>query len=175
MNVPLGTGDVFGPKLNSLMSYADAHPDEFPKGGIRTLEDAIGTLLEIDIQYYARVDFAGFVAMVDAVGGRTSTSRRRSVHPATTVSASRPSGSWSGRASTISRAPRLLPTHGSAREPAKATSREPTASSRSSSRCAIADERRQHPVRAAGASRRWATPSRRTSPVERLPEFAAIT
>lgn len=69
VNVPLGTGDVFGPKLNSLMSYADRHPDEFPKGGVRTLEDAIGTLLGIDIQYYARVDFAGFVAMVDAVGG----------------------------------------------------------------------------------------------------------
>ncbi len=69
VNVPLGTGDVFGPKLNSLMSYADRHPDEFPKGGVRTLEDAVGALLGIDIQYYARVDFDGFVAMVDAVGG----------------------------------------------------------------------------------------------------------
>jgi polyisoprenyl-teichoic acid--peptidoglycan teichoic acid transferase len=69
VNVPLGTGDVFGPKLNSLMSYAERHPDEFPKGGVRTLQDAIGAMLEIDIQYYARVDFAGFVAMVDAVGG----------------------------------------------------------------------------------------------------------
>lgn len=69
VDVPLGTGDVFGPKLNSLMSYADRHPDEFPKGGVRTLEDAIGAMLGIDIQYYARVDFKGFVAMVDAVGG----------------------------------------------------------------------------------------------------------
>lgn len=69
VNVPLGNGDLYGPKLNSLMSYADRHPDEFPKGGIRTLQDAIGAMLEIDIQYYARVDFAGFVAMVDAVGG----------------------------------------------------------------------------------------------------------
>ena len=34
VNVPLGNGDVFGPKLNSLMSYADRHPDEFPKGGV---------------------------------------------------------------------------------------------------------------------------------------------
>ena len=69
VNVPLGNGDLYGPKLNSLVSYADRHPDEFPKGGIRTLQDAIGAMLEIDIQYYARVDFAGFVAMVDAVGG----------------------------------------------------------------------------------------------------------
>ncbi len=69
VNVPLGNGDVFGPKINSLMSYADRHLDEFPKGGIRALQDALGAMLEIDIQYYARVDFAGFVAMVDAVGG----------------------------------------------------------------------------------------------------------
>ena len=69
IDTPLGTGDVFGPKLNSLMSYADSHPKAFPKGGMRTLEDAIGTLLEIPIHYYARIDFVGFVKMVDAVGG----------------------------------------------------------------------------------------------------------
>jgi LCP family protein required for cell wall assembly len=69
VNVPLGNGDVFGPKLNSLMSFADRHPDEFPRGGVRALQDAVGELLGIDIQYYAQVDFAGFMAMVDAVGG----------------------------------------------------------------------------------------------------------
>lgn len=69
IDTPLGTGDVFGPKLNSLMSYADAHPKAFPKGGMRTLEDAIGALLGIPIHYYARIDFVGFVKMVDAVGG----------------------------------------------------------------------------------------------------------
>ena len=42
VNVPLGNGDIYGPKLNSLMSYADRHPDEFPKGGMTTLEDAVG-------------------------------------------------------------------------------------------------------------------------------------
>jgi LCP family protein required for cell wall assembly len=69
INVPLGNGDVFGPKLNSLMSYADRHPDEFPDGGIPTLQDAVGALLGIDIHYYARMDFYGFVDMVQAVGG----------------------------------------------------------------------------------------------------------
>lgn len=69
IDTPLGTGDVYGPKLNSLMSYADAHPKAFPKGGLRTLEDAIGTLLGIPIHYYARIDFVGFIKMVDAVGG----------------------------------------------------------------------------------------------------------
>ena len=69
INVPLGNGDVFGPKINSLMSYADEHPDEFPDGGVATLQQGIGALLGIDIHYTARMDFFGFVKMVDAVGG----------------------------------------------------------------------------------------------------------
>ena len=69
INTPLGNGDTFGPKLNSLMSYADRNRDQFPKGGMRTLEDAIGALLGIRIDYYAQLDFGGFIKVVDAVGG----------------------------------------------------------------------------------------------------------
>jgi LCP family protein required for cell wall assembly len=69
IGVPLGNGDDFGPKLNSLMSFADRNPKLFPDGGIRALEDAIGALLGIKIHYYARTEFFGFVEMVDAVGG----------------------------------------------------------------------------------------------------------
>jgi LCP family protein required for cell wall assembly len=69
VDTPLGNGDVFGPKLNSLMSYADRHPEDFPEGGVRALEEAVGALLDIPIHYYARINFAGFVRMVDAVGG----------------------------------------------------------------------------------------------------------
>ena len=69
INVPLGNGDVFGPKLNSLMSYADAHPEEFPDGGMTALQDALGALLGIDIHYYAELQFDRFISMVDAVGG----------------------------------------------------------------------------------------------------------
>ena len=69
VGVPLGNGDVYGPKLNSLMSFAERNPKSFPKGGMRTLEDAVGALLGIPIHYYARIDFIGFIAMVDAVGG----------------------------------------------------------------------------------------------------------
>ena len=68
-SVPLGNGGTFGPKINSLMSWADRHPTDFPHGGIRALEDAIGALLGIPIHYYAKVDLGGFAAMVDAVGG----------------------------------------------------------------------------------------------------------
>lgn len=69
VNIPLGDGNDFGPKLNSLMAYADSHPAEFPDGGIRTLQSAIGELLGIPIHYFARMEFTGFIAMVDAVGG----------------------------------------------------------------------------------------------------------
>jgi LCP family protein required for cell wall assembly len=69
VRVPLGAGNVFGPKLNSLMAYADRHPETFPKGGMRALEDAVGALLGIEIHYYAQIDFFGFVKLVDAVGG----------------------------------------------------------------------------------------------------------
>jgi LCP family protein required for cell wall assembly len=69
VNVPLGNGDEFGPKLNSLMSYADRHEKEFPKGGLRTLQDAVGALLGIPIHYRATMEFEGFIDMVDAVGG----------------------------------------------------------------------------------------------------------
>ena len=69
IGVPLGNGDDFGPKLNSLLAYADRHPKDFPDGGVRALQDAIGALLEIEIHYYARTEFFGFVDMVDAVGG----------------------------------------------------------------------------------------------------------
>ena len=69
INVPLGDGDVFGPKINSLMSYADRHEDEFPDGGMAALLDAVGALLDIEIPYYARLDFFGFIEIVDAVGG----------------------------------------------------------------------------------------------------------
>jgi LCP family protein required for cell wall assembly len=69
VNVPLGGGDDFGPKLNSLMSYADRHKADFPEGGLRTLQDAIGELLGIPIHYHATMEFEGFIDMVDAVGG----------------------------------------------------------------------------------------------------------
>jgi LCP family protein required for cell wall assembly len=69
IKVPLGNGDTYGPKINSLMSYADKHPDKFPQGGMRALEDAVGALLDIPIHYYAKIDFFGFTKLVSAVGG----------------------------------------------------------------------------------------------------------
>jgi LCP family protein required for cell wall assembly len=69
VDVPLGNGNSYAPKINSLLGYANRHTDDFPNGGTRALEDAISTLLGIPIHYYAKVELAGFVTMVDAVGG----------------------------------------------------------------------------------------------------------
>lgn len=76
INVPLGNADVYGPKLNSLMSYADRHPEAFPNGGLWALQDAASALLGIPIHYYATMDMAGFIDMVDAVGGVDITVKR---------------------------------------------------------------------------------------------------
>lgn len=69
VRVPIGGGEVYLPKLNSLVSYADRHPEEFPQGGIEALKDAVGELLGIPIHYYVKIDFFGFANLVDALGG----------------------------------------------------------------------------------------------------------
>ena len=66
---PLYTGGSFDGKLNSLATYATAHPERFPDGGIGTLTREIGYLIGNPIHYYAFVDLAGFKAVIDAVGG----------------------------------------------------------------------------------------------------------
>ena len=69
INVPLGNGDKFGPKLNSLYGYASRHPETFPEGPMRALQDAVGALLEVPVHYYAVADFDAFVRLVDEAGG----------------------------------------------------------------------------------------------------------
>ena len=69
VNVPMSGSRIWAPKLNSLMNYANRNPDEFPEGGTAALREAVGTLLGIPIHHHALVDMAGFVKMVDAVGG----------------------------------------------------------------------------------------------------------
>jgi polyisoprenyl-teichoic acid--peptidoglycan teichoic acid transferase len=69
VDAPLGNGDTFAPKLNSLVEYAESHPDEFPDGGLAALRRAIGALLGVEIHYQAEINLNGFRRMVDAVGG----------------------------------------------------------------------------------------------------------
>lgn len=67
----LTDGRTFTGKLNSLMSYADRHPKEFPDGGKLTLTRELSNLLGIPIHYYAAVDLEGFARLIDRVGGVT--------------------------------------------------------------------------------------------------------
>ena len=67
----LTSGKTFRGKINSLMSYADRNPDEFPDGGLNTLTRELGHILGTPIHYYAAVDLAGFARMIDRVNGVT--------------------------------------------------------------------------------------------------------
>ena len=70
-SLPLWDGRTYKGKINSLMTYAQAHPKEFPDGGLPTLMKELGFLLGVPMHYYAAIDLAGFVTMVDLVGGVT--------------------------------------------------------------------------------------------------------
>lgn len=70
---PLYTGGRFAPKINSFMTYAGNHPDEFPAGAMASLTSQIGYLLGIPIHYYAALDLDGFQRLIDVVGGVTVT------------------------------------------------------------------------------------------------------
>ena len=67
--IPLPNGQPFNHKLNSLMVYAGARPNEFPLGGVGTLKATIGKLLGVPIQYFVAINLPGFEAAVNAVGG----------------------------------------------------------------------------------------------------------
>ncbi len=60
--------------LNALWGYATANPGLFPPSevpGATALEQTIGGLLGLHIDYYAAVDLTGFVELIDALGGVT--------------------------------------------------------------------------------------------------------
>lgn len=70
--------------LNSLWGYAEANPELFPDArmpGPTALEETIGSLLGLEIDYFAAVDLRGFVELVDVLGGVT-VNVQRSVYDA---------------------------------------------------------------------------------------------
>jgi LCP family protein required for cell wall assembly len=72
VDVPLPDGRKFRSKINSLVSYARHNPKQFPGSdgtGFDVLMGALGTLLDVPIQYYAKVDLGGFVRVIDVLGG----------------------------------------------------------------------------------------------------------
>jgi len=64
----------FPDKLNALYRYAELHPELFPGAadpGATAVAGAAEALLGIPIDHWALVDLAGFVDVVDALGGVT--------------------------------------------------------------------------------------------------------
>ena len=76
VDMPLGNGDIYGPKLNSLLSYADAHPERVPRtaacGPCRTPSAHCSGSPSTTT---AQVDFGGFVGWSTPSAASTSPSR----------------------------------------------------------------------------------------------------
>ena len=72
VDVPLPDGRTYRDKVNSLVSYARRNPAAFPGSdgtGFDVLMDALSTLLNVQIDYYATVNLGGFVRVIDTLGG----------------------------------------------------------------------------------------------------------
>lgn len=76
VSVPLGNGDVYGPKINSLWSYAFRYPKKFPEGPAVTLSTALGTMLNVKIDATAVVVIPTFIKIIDKLGGVDLSIRR---------------------------------------------------------------------------------------------------
>lgn len=72
VDVPLADGRPYRDKINSLVRAVDQAPSRFPDGdggGESVLAGALGRFLDLDIPYWASVDFTGFKSIVKAAGG----------------------------------------------------------------------------------------------------------
>jgi LCP family protein required for cell wall assembly len=64
--------DCFPGIINALWRWADDRPGRFPgfaDPGADVLKLAIGTMMDLDIHYYALINLVGFIDLVDAIGG----------------------------------------------------------------------------------------------------------
>jgi LCP family protein required for cell wall assembly len=97
VNVPLGNGDVYGPKINSLWSHAVRNPKKFPDGPAIALSTALGTMFNVKIDATAVVVIPTFVKIIDQLGGVDLTIRRTilDVTYRTNMDGARlPAGNW---------------------------------------------------------------------------------
>lgn len=64
-------GLTYSNKINSIWTAAQSRPDLFPGGGYPALKQIMGYMYGINISYYVEVNFEGFKAVVDTLGGVT--------------------------------------------------------------------------------------------------------
>ena len=67
--LPYYGGGEYGPRINTLMQATANHPELYPDGSMGTLVNEMSYLVGIPIDYYARIDIAGFTSLIDVVGG----------------------------------------------------------------------------------------------------------
>jgi hypothetical protein len=160
VDVPLPDGRKFRGKINSLVSYVRWHPKKFPgaKDGQSVLTAAIGTLLNIKIDYWAQVNLPGFVTR--RLGGRVVVNVTDGLRSALRRVRRRRLRVSPGRYRWTARP---LPTPACARPPARATSPAPPVSRRSSPPSATRSSRAPSWTTRAGSSSRWARRSAPTS------------
>lgn len=70
-NFPMYNGTTYTGKINSLMTWAANHPQQYPDGPFPTLIHELSFLMGVKINYYAALNLGGFRDMVDLVGGVT--------------------------------------------------------------------------------------------------------
>ncbi len=70
-NFPMYNGTTYTGKINSLMTWAAGHPQQYPDGPFPTLIHELTFLMGVRINYYAAVNLGGFRQIVDLVGGVT--------------------------------------------------------------------------------------------------------
>jgi LCP family protein required for cell wall assembly len=71
VDVPLPDGRVYHGKLNTLASYANNHPKQFPgaPSGETVLADTLGSLLGVRVNGWVEVNLPGFVDVVNSLNG----------------------------------------------------------------------------------------------------------
>lgn len=76
--LPEGMGvwscNCFPDIITHLWANGEWYPDAFPgpqEPSINALKGTLGLIFDMEIHYYAKVELAGFVAMIDALGGVT--------------------------------------------------------------------------------------------------------
>jgi LCP family protein required for cell wall assembly len=76
--LPVGMGlwscHCFPDIITHLWANGEWYPDAFPgpqSPSVNALKAAVGLIFDVDVHYYAKVDLAGFVSVVDAIGGVT--------------------------------------------------------------------------------------------------------
>jgi LCP family protein required for cell wall assembly len=76
VNVPLGNGELYPAKINSLWSHAVRFPKKFPNGPAIALSTALGSMFNVKIDATAVVVIPAFVKIIDQLGGVDLTIKR---------------------------------------------------------------------------------------------------